>query len=132
MKKSVLIIIFIVVAFLLFLAYLAYYFYFSFIFYESFNDPNPQTPDTFCNVDSDCILGVYPEWSKCEICGGCELFDINDTRVIAINEDWRPSCPFPKPSGALCVDCISTINNYRITDTNRTKCIENKCQKILN
>ena len=130
MEKSVLVLV-IIGGIFLFLGILIFVLpYFSEILW-SFNNQEPQTPDISCNVDLDCMLWVYPEWSKCEVCFSCESFDLNDTRVIAINKEWRPHCPFPKPIGVACVQCISTINNYKITDINRTKCIENKCQKIL-
>ncbi|MBI2543227.1 MAG: hypothetical protein HYW24_03515 [Candidatus Aenigmarchaeota archaeon] len=103
------------------------------ILYE-LNKIFPQNPDISCRIDSDCKLHVYPEWSGCRVCGNCEIYKINDSKVIAINKEWRPFCPYPRPLIAcgLCIGGIADSDNKLLTDlSSNVKCIENRCQKVL-
>jgi hypothetical protein len=97
------------------------------IFYN-LNEIFPQNPDSSCKVDSDCKLYVHPEWSSCRICDSCKTFDISDKKVIAINKNWKPFCPFGKP-GSVCPACMGGVDG---ADINSVKCINSVCKKLLN
>ncbi|UCD02980.1 MAG: hypothetical protein JSV63_04335 [Candidatus Aenigmatarchaeota archaeon] len=124
----------IVIIFILFFIYI-FDLFGAFSLLYSLNNIFPQNPDISCKVDSDCTLHAHPEWSQCRICGSCRNFNLNDSEIIAINKEWRPFCPFPRPAG-FCLACIGVIYDpsgeivtYDYIDS-YVKCIENKCQKI--
>tara|TARA_Y100000310_G_C20527724_1_gene736902 strand:+ start:221 stop:598 length:378 start_codon:yes stop_codon:yes gene_type:complete len=94
-----------------------------------FNKIIPQKLDLSCESDLDCKLHVSPDLNKCRSCALCKTFEIEDEKVIAINKDWQPSCPFPKPLVSNCGDCETTIVDKDLADL---KCIKNTCQKTLN
>jgi hypothetical protein len=88
----------------------------------------PQNPDLSCNTDSDCGLWPHPAWSECSVCLSCQSFDASDPSVIAVNKNWKLSCPFPRPALAGCILCIGELHP---DETIQAKCIQNKCQKVV-
>jgi len=96
--------------------------------FHSLNYLFPQNPDVSCTVDDDCKLSVSEEWTTCRVCRSCESFDISDEKVISINKDWKPFCPFSHSVLLACRACLGGITDAEATSA---KCIDNTCQKVL-
>ena len=90
-----------------------------------------QTPDKSCTMDSDCKYFIIPvDNVYCTFDDACSLINLNDSRIIGVNKNWNPICPFPKSSSFQITQCIGGIEfpeNY----TNDLKCINNNCEKTL-
>jgi hypothetical protein len=118
MNKTIIIIIVVILTFLA-LSYLDFLYPLNKIF--------PQNPDLSCNQDSDCKLIIYPEWAECRACDSCASASVNDSRVIAVNSNWIPFCPFPY-GPTTCPKCEGGIIGY---NQSQIKCVNHQCQKIL-
>ncbi len=92
-----------------------------------------QKPDLSCNQDSDCML-LLPDRVTCNICSGCDNYELSDDRVMSVNKNWHPYCPFQKPQ-ASCLMCFGNLkyngNSIEASDDAYFECVENKCQKVL-
>ncbi len=103
-------------------------------FVGNLNKVVPNNPNRACQQDSDCTLTVHPDWTRCQrdCCGNYRL---NSSKVIAINKEWQPACPFPKRNSCSMLDCVSTIragtNGGPVDQDAHAKCIDNQCQKVM-
>ncbi len=86
--------------------------------------------DIFCEVDEDCTLSVPSKLLECLPCDslGCNLYDVSDAEVIAVNKNWNPDCPEPENSDELvCAHCAGGISSEKTYTSPR--CINWICQK---
>lgn len=94
------------------------------------NNLVPQSPDISCKMDSDCTLTISRLLNPCGKSHDCTMYNVSDSEVTVVNKGWKPFCPFGEPSekGVAYIMCIGGISG---SDASNTKCIENKCQKVL-
>ena len=115
---------------------------FNFLGLLSFNNMIPQSPDTSCIEDRDCVLLIYPEEGVCSGCGASRNYFVNESGVIAVNKDWKPYCPFPEPFPvclAVHYGVVEVVNKsgrsyatHLTSHIRYVRCIDNVCHKVLN
>lgn len=79
---------------------------------ETVNKLVAGSPNTKCNVDSDCALRT----TNCEPCN-CDL--------VYANKNWKVFCPFRSTVRTSCEMCTPPDHNFEI------KCVGGECQKVL-
>jgi len=90
-----------------------------------------QIPNKACNLDSDCILFKSPSDNiYCISINDKSMIDINDSRIIYVNKNWNPFCPFPSKPFILKIEYKG---GYKIPSgyIANGKCINNICEKII-
>lgn len=81
-----------------------------------------------CNEDTDCKFSVPSKLLECLNCDplGCNIYNVKDNEVIAINNDWSPDCPVT-PIAGMCPGCSGAIEGNLSYEA---KCVYNKCKKV--